>query len=278
MVQRTMQNVPYDSFQARSQGKPKHFSMRIFVCTIFTFTSLLSSVVGAFAAAQNSSGEDLWRGLVVAPEHRCSKYQSDYYPYPHSVETDIAVELGGFWSPYTEECFRNLCATDIEHIVAKSEAHDSGLCGASAEVRERFSQDTLNLTLADPKTNRKEKRDKDAREWIPERNPCWFAARVIEVRRKYDLTIDREEVNALEGILSRCDPAQVSLSVSLPTSCHAAITTLKGRDEALLRWDDNGNACITCAEARRHGIAPVSRSHPAYPWMRDADGDGTVCE
>ena len=40
--------------------------------------------------------------------------------------------------------------------------------------------------------------------------------------------------------------------------------------------DDNGNGRITCAEARRHGIAPVPRSHPAYRYMRD--GDGEVCE
>ena len=44
------------------------------------------------------------------------------------------------------------------------------------------------------------------------------------------------------------------------------------------QWDDNGNGLITCAEARRHGIAPVRRSHPAYPYMRDGDNDGTVCE
>ena len=44
------------------------------------------------------------------------------------------------------------------------------------------------------------------------------------------------------------------------------------------QWDDNGNGRITCAEARRHGIAPVRRSHPAYPYMRDGDNDGTVCE
>ena len=31
-------------------------------------------------------------------------------------------------------------------------------------------------------------------------------------------------------------------------------------------------------EARRHGIAPVPRSHPAYRYMRDADRDGVVCE
>ena len=43
------------------------------------------------------------------------------------------------------------------------------------------------------------------------------------------------------------------------------------------RYDDNGNGRITCAEARRHGIAPVHRGHPAYPYMHDANNDGTVC-
>ena len=45
---------------------------------------------------------------------------------------------------------------------------------------------------------------------------------------------------------------------------------------ALGLYDDNGNGRITCAEARRHGIAPVRRGHPAYAYMRD--GDGIVCE
>ena len=48
--------------------------------------------------------------------------------------------------------------------------------------------------------------------------------------------------------------------------------------DALSLWDDNGNGRITCEEARRHGIAPVPRNHPAYPFMRDGDGDGVVCE
>ena len=47
--------------------------------------------------------------------------------------------------------------------------------------------------------------------------------------------------------------------------------------EATGGWDDNGDGRITCAEARRHGIAPVRRGHPAYPLMRDPDGDGVVC-
>ena len=44
----------------------------------------------------------------------------------------------------------------------------------------------------------------------------------------------------------------------------------------LARRPDNGR--ITCAEARRHGIAPVHSDHPAYAFMRDGDGDGVVCE
>ncbi|MXY18083.1 MAG: excalibur calcium-binding domain-containing protein, partial [Acidobacteria bacterium] len=55
-------------------------------------------------------------------------------------------------------------------------------------------------------------------------------------------------------------------------------TARAGGSGALERYDDNGNGRITCAEARRHGIAPVPRNHPAYPYMRDADGDGVVCE
>ena len=48
--------------------------------------------------------------------------------------------------------------------------------------------------------------------------------------------------------------------------------------DPLALWDDDGNEHITCGEARRHGIAPVTSEHPAYPHMRDSDGDGVVCE
>ena len=53
---------------------------------------------------------------------------------------------------------------------------------------------------------------------------------------------------------------------------------LASPDIALLQFDDNRNGQITCAEAREHGIAPVTREHPAYRFMRDGDGDGVVCE
>ena len=52
---------------------------------------------------------------------------SDSYPYSQSVEPQIVARMGGrIYGPYTGTTFSSTCDTDIEHIVAKSEAHDSG--------------------------------------------------------------------------------------------------------------------------------------------------------
>lgn len=93
--------------------------------------------------------------------------------------------------------------TDIEHVVALSEAHDSGLCAADAATKRRFANDplNLNLTLSDPYVNRNQKRDKDAGEWMPQLDPRGFAKTVIRVKLKYGLTIDRREKKALEAAL-----------------------------------------------------------------------------
>ena len=187
--------------------------------------------------------------------------------------------LGRVYGPYTDTCFASARETDIEHIVAASEAHDSGLCARDRETRARFASDLRNLTLASPQVNRHRKSAKDAAEWLPERNRCWFAARVVEVRRAYGLTIDRREAMALERILSQCDGTDMK-----PITCTGVPTAAGDRNErpgdshALALYDDNGNGRITCKEARRHGIAPVPRGHPAYRYMRDGDGDGVVCE
>ena len=242
----------------------------------------LVCLVGVLALGfVQSTVADTWRGLTVAPEHRCAPYDKKQdYPYPQSVEQDIVRALGAVYGPYTGTCFASTRETDIEHMLAASEAHDSGLCAADAETKARFSRDLRNLTLASPQVNRYEKSGKDASEWVPARNRCWFAARVVEVRQAYRLTVDRREAAALENILSGCESTSLEPIVcSVPSSsgAGAAFAPASG-DGALARYDDNGNGRITCKEARRHGIAPVPRSHPAYRHMRDGDGDGVVCE
>lgn len=75
-----------------------------------------------------------WRGLTIAAEDRCSPYSTDEYDYPASIEAEIVRNLGSIFSPYTCETFESTRETDIEHIIARSEAHDSGLRASSTGV------------------------------------------------------------------------------------------------------------------------------------------------
>ncbi len=71
-----------------------------------------------------------------------------------------------------------------------------------------------------------------------------------------------------------------SLEIAGPEGGFQASSRSSSSDipEEIRLLDDNDNGRISCDEARRHGIAPVNRSHPAYGFMNDADGDGVVCE
>ena len=66
-----------------------------------------------------------WRGLKVEIESRCSPYNRKDYPYPPSVDLEI-IERDGLVSRYTGKEFASRYASDLEQIVALSEAHDSG--------------------------------------------------------------------------------------------------------------------------------------------------------
>ena len=227
-----------------------------------------------------------WRGLRVASEHRCTPYDADDYSYSAGVEAQIVAQQDGrIYGPYTGRWFESQEETDIEHIVARSEAHDSGLCAADAARRRAFASDLRNLTLAAPDVNRHDKAAKDAAAWLPPLNQCWFAARVVEVRQAYQLTIDQAEADALDRMLAGCtstamhvtDPPAAA-TPALAVTALPSTTTPPGGANALDLYDDNKNGRITCAEARKHEIAPVHRGHPAYEFMRDGDGDGVVCE
>ena len=218
-------------------------------------------------------------GIVIAPENRCSPYNQADYSYPQSIEAEIVTwQQGLIYSPYTGQFFFDTSETDIEHIVARSEAHDSGLCAASVDARKAFATDLTNLTLASPEVNRSQKRGYDLAEWLPIMNTCWYANRVVEVKKKYNLTMDLAEAQTAKRILDACISTGMQVPSSRPVTVHPTQDEPELKLDPLALYDDNGNGRITCAEARAHGIAPVPSSHPAYKYMRDGDGDGTVCE
>lgn len=223
------------------------------------------------------------RGIRVEPENRCTPYKrSDYY-YSPSVEEKIVNRMGKIYSPYTNECFASTTETDIEHIVSLSEAHDSGMCEATRAEKRAFANDLGNLTLASPSLNRHQKSDKDAGEWLPDENKCWYTFRVLKIKEKYGLSVDKEEIKAIAKARKNC-PSNKREPFDCPT---IPIPQTPDQDDvvvpdptiesALDLYDDNGNGRITCSEARAHGIAPVTRDHPAYIYMDDRNKDGVVC-
>lgn len=230
----------------------------------------------AFAAAvllaplQAAGVGETWRGLDVADEiEDCTPaYDRKLYDYGRPTLLPLLKDrtAGAVFSPYTRRVFLSDKDVDVEHIVAAEQAHVSGLCRTDAKTRLAFASDLLNLTLAAKGVN-EAKNKCDAATWIPPENRCWFARRVVEVRRKYALTIDRKEADRLEAILSACTPDDEFMH-----------RTVKPRAEALERWDANGNGRIACTELRKGGVTtPIDDSHPAWPFVKDKECDGTTC-
>lgn len=65
------------------------------------------------------------------------------------------------------------------------------------------------MALASPRLDRGVKAEKDAAEWLPDFNECWYADAVVAVRRKYELTVDGAERDALEAVLSECESTEM---------------------------------------------------------------------
>lgn len=218
---------------------------------------------------------ETWMGLTVAPELGPSDLCSDYSKHEADYDYDRDALLKGLrdttggklYSPYTGRTFSNECDVHVEHIVARKQAHYSGLClKENAHKREEFASDLRNLTLAGRGLNQA-KRECDARTWVPPINRCWFASRVIEVRKKYGLTIDEGERNALAKILSRCAPEQMLMDRPLDPAV-----------APLMKYDADWNGQITCDELRKKGVkTPIGPEHEAYLFVSDGNCDGWVC-
>ena len=86
----------------------------------------------------------------------------------------------------------------------------------------------------------------------------------------------KREADALDRVPATCSSTEL---ITLPRgSASAPAAPGPGTNESIAEWDDDRNARVSCAEARAHGIAPVARDNPAYPFMRDRDGDSVACE
>ena len=149
-------------------------------------------------------------------------------------------------------------------IVARSEAHDSGLCAADPDTKNEFALDLINLTLASPTVNRHQKSEKDGAEWLPDLNQCRYVDRIVRIRLEYGLTIDRAEADAVDTVLDRCTPTDMVVLAPTATATTTPTPTPNPAADALATYDGHENGRISCADPQAHGIAPVRRGHPAH--------------
>ena len=204
---------------------------------------------------------ETWRGLKVCAERSRDGYDRDDYGSGYtSLEDDIIAALpatmkksGQVYTPYSCIAFditpAGTAATDIEHIVALAEAHDSGIAD---DRRRDIASDLDNLTIADPTVNRSEKSDRDAAEWMPTRHGAWFAARVIAVKREYELSVDPAERDSLEMLLSGSE-AELNCVGAASVPGVPALSARGGNGTVTLRWKapaNDGGALILSYDVR----------------------------
>lgn len=94
---------------------------------------------------------------------------------------------------------------DIDHVVALSNAWQTGAAYFDKAVRTQIANDPLNLLAVDSKLNR-QKGDGDAATWLPPSKSfrCAYVARQVAVKAKYKLWVTEPEKVAVTKILSSC--------------------------------------------------------------------------
>lgn len=125
------------------------------------------------------------------------------------------VRTGALNDPYTGKDIAftrgasTSAAVQIDHVVALSNAWQTGAQQLSTERRMQLANDPLELLAVDGPANQ-QKGDGDAATWLPSNKPfrCQYIARQIAVKRKYVLWVTESEKAAMARVLSSC-PEQI---------------------------------------------------------------------
>jgi hypothetical protein len=121
---------------------------------------------------------------------------------------DCRVTSGSLIDPYSGKAitFSSTKSTiDIDHVVALSNAWQTGAAYFDKTKRQLIANDPLNLLAVDYSLNR-QKSDGDAATWLPPLKSyrCDYVARQIAVKAKYALWVTSPEKEAIVKILEKC--------------------------------------------------------------------------
>jgi hypothetical protein len=188
---------------------------------------------------------------------------------------DCVVLTGTLADPYTGTTITfqkgDGSSVDIDHVVALSDAWQTGAFGWDEARRTALANDPLNLLAVDYSANR-QKGDGDAATWLPGNRGyrCAYVARQVAVKSAYGLWVTPAEHDAIAGVLASC-PGEPVPSPAAPAPPTAQPAPTPADVPA-------GTAYPNCAAARAAGAAPLHRGDPGWSDSMDGDGDGIACE
>ncbi len=121
---------------------------------------------------------------------------------------DCKVMAGQLLDPFSGQALiftSEKSTVDIDHVVALSNAWQTGAAYFDKTKRSQIANDPLNLLAVDAKLNR-QKGDADAATWLPPAKSyrCEYVARQIAVKIKYSLWLTAPEKSAMSKILASC--------------------------------------------------------------------------
>jgi len=122
---------------------------------------------------------------------------------------DCVVESGVLADPFSGESItfqrgeRTSALVQIDHVVALSNAWQTGIFKSDLATKRNFANDPLNLLAVKGSLN-SQKGDGDAATWLPPNKQfrCDYVARQVEVKVKYNLWLTRAEKDAILRVLS----------------------------------------------------------------------------
>ncbi len=124
---------------------------------------------------------------------------------------NCVVASGDLVDPYSGKLInfvrgeKSSMEVQIDHVVALSNAWQTGAFKLTLAKRTEFANDPLNLLAVYGPLN-SQKQDGDAATWLPPQKSyrCKYVARQISVKAKYGLWVTPPEKSAMKGILAKC--------------------------------------------------------------------------
>lgn len=158
--------------------------------------------------------------LDVAPERSMAGYDRNLFPHwrdlgggcdvrdlvlQRASRTQVGCSGPGDWvSAYDGARVTDRADLQIDHLVPLAEAYRSGAHAWNGTARTRFANDAANLVPVTAESNQA-KSDSDPAAWLPRQNyRCAYVRRWVNVKVKYGLSADRDEMNALRDTLNEC--------------------------------------------------------------------------